>query len=418
MDQLESTGWGGTVWRMDHYPRNPSRSRVGNPIRTRFVGAVLAGLVIVSLGACSSGDQRGRSAEAKQLSLRVCGAVFEAVRQLECYQKHFRSVRETEGLEAALNQVVAWHESPEGAGFATYCHEVLHNLGETEMREAGNKKSRIMVFSKSKVTCTGGFVHGALTEYYKKMGGARVVEGYRTLCPDLVSEVSKVAGKDLDKTGWLTWNCDHMLGHELYKASAKDLVAGAALCGWFERESDQRYGCEAGFYMEHYLVMGRTLGEGYAKAEDISEVHSLCRAVDDEVARGCWSESGGMVYSKSGWDWAKAGDACRIYAPNASLLESCYEGLGRNIPPYAGYEAGQMKAWCREIGEDRATEICALQIARAVAMELDEVEIAEGICRELIKDETLLNRCVRGAAEIGEQLDGSGFGGGIGTWGR
>ena len=379
---------------------------------------VLSMLGVLGLVGCGGKQTEGMTPEGKNLALRRCESVFEATSQLECYQKHFEKVRETEGLEQALDGVVDWHNSPDGERFAAYCHEVLHGLGETAMREAGNENARISIFAKSRITCTGGFVHGALTEYYRRIEGREIIKNYKNLCQTLITSITETVGKDADGTGWLSWNCDHMLGHELYKASSEDLVQGAGLCKFFELESDQRYGCEAGFYMEHYLTMGRTTGEGYAKAETIEDVHALCRAVDVEVARGCWSESGGMVYANSDWSWAKSGEACRTQTPDEVMLTACYEGLGRNIPPYAGYEPDQMMADCGELGEVFAVENCAIQIARAMAMELNEVETGRDICQKLVVDEGRLNRCIRGVEETGEQLAGSGFGGGVNVWER
>jgi len=398
----------GTVWGM-----HTMRERL-----TRTTTAIVLTVFLAAVTGCS-GERMGALSEGgKELALKRCGAIFEATRQLECYQKHFQRIRETEGVAAALDQVVSWQRNPNGGSFTTYCHEVLHDLGVAEMQGASGETGRIKVLAGANITCTGGYVHGALTAYYENLDEGEIVERYQTLCRDMVGAVSTAAGRDSDTTGWLSWNCNHMLGHEIYKASGADLVAGASLCGVFELESDQRYGCEAGFYMEHYLVMGRTSATGYAKAEKLEDVHELCRDVPENVVRGCWSESGGMIYSYSDWDWGKAGEACRRLAEGEVTLKACYEGLGRNIAPYAGYEPDQMMEWCREIGDAYAVETCAIHIARAMAMELAMVDEGLRICDALIVDTERGNLCRVGVRNTGEQLAGSGFDGGVGTWDR
>jgi len=387
-------------------------------LRRVITGLFVVAAIVTGAVGCGSSDRQAMSQAAKSLTLRRCGAIFESTTQLNCYATHFAKVSTTEGLETALRELVEWHRNPEGGAFSPHCHEVLHGLGVGAMKAAGSERERIDVFAKSKVTCTGGFVHGALTEYYEQIGTETTMRDYTTLCGSLIESVSERIGTDSDSTGWLSWNCNHMLGHAIYKASLGDLPAGAAKCGVFEEGSDQRLGCEAGFFMEHYLVMGRTAGEGYAKAESIEDVHALCRDVLPEVARGCWSESGGMVYIHSNREWPEAGEACRREAPNTEFLEACYEGLGRNIAPYAGYEPDQMAVWCSEIGDSFAVETCIIQVAGSQAMELDRVESGLTMCKNYVRDSERLNRCLQSVQRIDDQIDESGFGGGVGAWDR
>jgi hypothetical protein len=374
--------------------------------------------ILILLAGCGEGAQKPLSPGAKALTLRRCGAIYDSITQLRCYEEHFQRVAAGEGLEVALDEVVTWHNDPAGVAFASHCHEVLHGLGVSAMREADGEDARIDVFTKSKVTCTGGFVHGALTEYYNQRGEESTMREYETLCATLVDAVSERLEYDSDQTGWLSWNCNHMLGHAIYNAYQADLPAGAAKCEVFAEGEDQRFGCEAGFYMEHYLTMGRTAGTEYAQAKRIEDVHSLCRAVNQAVARGCWSESGGMVYIYSGREWREAGDACRNLAPNAAHLEACYEGLGRNIAPYAGYEPEQMGTWCKEIGDEFAVDTCIIQVAGSQSMELDRVESGLAMCNMYISNEDRLNRCIQSVRRIDDQIEESGFGGGVGTWDR
>ena len=403
-------------WQVEHCEPVGTVNTMRETRRRATIGAV-AGILMLLVG-CGEAAQTPTNPAAKALTLRRCGAIFENTTQLQCYEAHFQRVAETEGLRTALDEVVAWHNDPNGMAFASHCHEVLHGLGVGAMRDAGGEDERVEVFTNSKVTCTGGFVHGALTEYYDQRGEESTMRDYETLCATLIDSVSERIGADSDSTGWLSWNCNHMLGHAIYNASQADLPAGAAKCAVFAEGEDQRLGCEAGFYMEHYLVMGRTAGEGYAKADGIEDVHSLCRAVDQTVARGCWSESGGMVYIHSGREWKAAGDACREQAPTTTFLEACYEGLGRNIAPYAGYEPDQMGAWCQEIGDSFAVDTCIIQVAGSQSMELDRVESGLAMCNTYISDKDRRNRCTQSVQRIDTQIDESGFGGGVGAWDR
>jgi hypothetical protein len=386
-----------------------------------YLKARLTALVVVLavLAGCGGSKQAVQTPEAKQFGLTRCGAVFEPISQLSCYVEHFDAIRTNEGAVIAVDELIAWHNDPRGAAFSTHCHETLHELGVREMREAGDETDRVAVFTGARTTCTGGYVHGALTEYFSEITVEQLDAQYTTMCSTLVDAVSSQLGRDADATGWLSWNCNHMVGHALYTAHTEDLVAGAAMCARFEGDGDQRRGCEAGFYMEHYLVVGRSPGTGYsASPGSVHDVHSLCRDVDPGVRRGCWSESGGVLYITAGRDWSAAGEGCRTEARDAMELEACYESLGRNIAPYAGYEPDQMRTWCNELGDQLAVETCAIQIAGSQAMELDREEAGLALCREMVKDADRLKRCTDGVSRTTDQLANSGFDGGVGTWGQ
>jgi hypothetical protein len=383
---------------------------------TRRVVRLVCSLVVAAavLGACAEGGPPERSDAAKAMRLSRCAALFENTSQLRCYGEHFDEVRLTEGLAASLDQIVELHNSPTGAPFAAHCHEVLHTLGRTAMSTAGNdERRRLGVFADSRITCTGGFVHGALTEYLTALDRDELIRSYEGLCTTLAAGVGDILDRDADASGWLSWNCNHMMGHALYWAHTDDLVSGANLCGVFDDESDQRLGCEAGFFMEHYLVVGRSPGTGYSSTpESLDDVHRLCRDVDGAVSRGCWSESGGVVYITAGRDWAAAGAACRSLA-TGTLLEACYEGLGRNIAPYAGFEPAQMRTWCADLGDQYAREICSIQIAGSQAMELYRPEAGLEICTDVV-DPARRQRCEDSVNGTKSQLDSSGFTGGVG----
>ena len=382
----------------------------------RAAALLLAACILFGCGGTSRSPQPLDPAT-KTAALSRCGMFPDNRLQLRCYQDHFDRVQRTEGIVAALDEIVSWHRNPAAGPFAQHCHEVLHDLGIDRMAAAETETDRIAVFADARVTCTGGFVHGALTQYYEQYTPGDVEQRRATLCVDLIGAISAAAGRDTDATGWLSWNCNHMLGHVLYEDNTDDLVRGAALCASFEPDSDERRGCEAGFFMEHFLVMGRTPTEtGYAaRPTTMADVHKLCRDVDQSVARGCWNESGGVVYAVAGYDWAAAGRACATAADTDDHALSCYESLGRNIAPYAGYEPEQMQTWCREIGDQLAVETCARVIAGSQAMELADVAAGELICTTMIRDAERQRTCIDGVRDTGEQLDGSGFGGGIGS---
>lgn len=389
--------------------------------RVRSVGrSTLAVMLVVCsmllAAGCASSESSQRAPATKELQLQRCGILPDLLAQLECYNEHFEQVRVTEGIEPALEQLVNWHNDARSGPFSNHCHEVLHTLGEESMLSAGlDRSAQIQVFAHAKVTCTGGFVHGALTRFLDAFDRPRLDAELESLCPDTIAAVSEAIGTDADPTGWLSWNCDHMVGHAVYWTHTGELVAGAAWCTRFEKDAPARTGCEAGFFMEHFLLVGRNPGEGLtATPQSPDEVHELCRLVDRSVAFGCWTESGGILYIASDRSWAAAGDNCRRLAPDEELLKGCYVGLARNIAPYAGFEPAQMRAWCSEIGGVDARETCAIQVAGSMAMELAKPDEGLAICAAEMSTPARLEECEQFVNGTDAQLSGSGFGGGVG----
>jgi hypothetical protein len=77
-----------------------------------------------------------------------------------------------------------------------------------------------------------------------------------------------------------------------------------------------------------------------------------------------------------------------------------------------------MGTWCKEIGDEFAVDTCIIQVAGSQSMELDRVESGLAMCNMYISNEDRLNRCIQSVRRIDDQIEESGFGGGVGTWDR
>ena len=340
-----------------------------------------------------------------------CGYKPEVGLQLQCYEDHFANIRQRDGASAAVAQVTALHQDAASGAFSQYCHEVLHDLGADTVAAASDP---LEAFDSLSIACTGGYAHGALEAYLAQLGSDVKAQAGQ-LCSELVAVLADRLDKQATQTGWLTWNCDHMLGHAIYHASVSDVAGGAATCAIFPERTSAHAGCTAGFFMEHFLAVGRQPDSPAAQATPagINGVFALCKQVDRNVARGCYSELGGVLYQRSDFSWARSATACRESGAVDDFTVACIEGLGRNVAAYSAYEIDEMRAACSEMASSSARDICSTQIAGATAMELADPVNGLVICVEDVAEAAQRSACESLVTSTEGVLRDSGFGGGV-----
>jgi hypothetical protein len=242
-----------------------------------------------------------------------------------------------------------------------------------------------------------------------------------TLCAKLVDAVETERHKEGqgtgDNNGWLRWNCDHMLGHAVYRDvadnnAAGSLAAGGALCDRIV-DKTQRRGCAAGYYMEYFLDVARepTSRAAAETPPGIDGLFWLCKQGTGLVARGCYGEAGGLVYQRAGFDWQASAQACAATQTSDDNILACYESLGNNIAAYSGYDNTAMRQACGELDHITARDACYIQIAGAAAMELADGDAGRTTCLEV--SAARREECVNNVTGTEESLRTSGFGGGV-----
>jgi hypothetical protein len=401
--------------------------------------AVAAGagalIVIVALSVWLTGSEAGtdtpRSDAGHRVALGRCNAL-DMSDQLECYSDYLDTVRHQWGATTALEVIGTWHTSGEAPAFTGLCHEVHHRLGGAEMSDRLDAGDPELVFSAANLACTGGYVHGALDTYFESVDPERLDLNAPRVCAEFLAQ-APTDRRDDELGGWLRWQCDHMIGHALYRNHLDDPVVGAGVCATItgkppdgsgdDDRASQRTHCGAGFFMEHFLTVLRNPG---ASAHTMTpqrpdDAVELCLNVHPEVGLRCWSEAGMVLHQVSDGDWERAATACweLTEGEQARVRTACFEGLGRALAPLTGFDPGAMELGCQSVGRagPGAADACFEELAVMYIAEFNDRERADDACSE-VEHQPARTSCRDRVQRALDDLSSAGLAGdvGVGSW--
>lgn len=348
-------------------------------------------------------------------ALDACAQMGQAqyLAQKDCYSAYFIERGDKVGTSAALEELVKFHQEKEGSSFRPHCHEVLHDFAKDRAAKDGVES----LLGEYRITCTGGFAHGILVSYTDKVGWGSIEKNLTTFCKDLTTKVvdaMMAKGKPRpSETGWLEWNCNHMLGHVVYENTRADMNAGAQLCTKFAEGTTERRNCGAGFFMEHFLDVTRGQN-GWTMPKDKSQIFKSCEGITGSIKEVCYAESGIAVSVAANYNYSEAFALCKNYAPEAQR-RVCYSSVGRIVVVTSGYVPDKSVAECRKglAVDPVATYACTAEVALAMLNETFAIEAAEKVCATIgPKNERDL--CDERRLAQQKQMAGSGATGGTG----
>ena len=382
------------------------------------LGVVVGGSVGNTLSPTPVGEL-AQSAESpvwkKQLMECVSMPSYNVLPQRDCYVKYFTGRAETVGVEGALDELVALHQDKIlGPAFINQCHEVLHGIAYNMTQKLGVED----MLGSYRVTCTGGFAHGILVSYVKKYGWESIRSTLPTYCETLTAKiaaamVAKGRPAPTDTT-WISWNCNHMLGHVIYENTRDDMVKGALLCTTWPKDSEERGGCGAGFYMENFLDISRSLN-GWKPPETVEDVFRTCREADKEMASHCYNESGMAAAYFTKYKYADTFRLCYDEA-GAEFRHPCYQSIGRILVVTNDFSATASREECL-LGtavEVDAADACLSEVAQAMLSETYAPEAAKLLCDAVVQP-TMIASCKQRTESLWKELEGSNAGGGTGA---
>jgi hypothetical protein len=217
-------------------------------------------------------------------------------------------------------------------------------------------------------------------------------------------------------TGWIDWNCNHMIGHIAYENNRNNVPETAKLClSWPVGDTKWR-NCGAGMFMEYYLDMTRNLN-GVSLPQDPNEIHSLCRKLDPDIQEPCYNESGAAVWQYNSGTAAGAFALCKKLVPEGEMLDACYSGVSRMVTVANGFVPSRMNAACISGAEvdAKARDLCGNEVAGSLVMETNAPDEAMNTCNTVVLTEELHKKCVERVESVAKQIEGSGLGGGTGA---
>jgi hypothetical protein len=348
--------------------------------------------------------------------LAECAAIplSRYLEQRDCYSAYFVARGEAVGTDPALEELIAVHKSSTaGPKFRPHCHEVLHDFAKARTAKEGVDA----LLGSYVITCTGGFAHGILTAYTAEVGWASIEENLTTFCGTLTQRVIDAMikkGKPRpEETGWLKWNCDHMLGHLVYENTRDDLNAGAQLCASWALDTSELDSCGAGFFMEHFLDVTRNQN-GWTAPRQESDVFKSCNAITGAIKEWCYSESGVSASLFASYNYPRAAALCNDFVPDEYQMV-CYGSIGRILVVTNGYSPEKSIATCLTLSavEPQAQDACLEEVAGSMLSETFAPDAAEQACDAVIDPKNMAT-CHERRIALEKQIAGSGLGGGTG----
>lgn len=356
------------------------------------------------------------AASSNEQKLAACAAVPQSryLEQRDCYSEYFIERGEAVGTDAALEELIAVHKNAtEGPKFRPHCHEVLHDFA----KDRASKEGVDALLGSYVITCTGGFAHGILVAYTAQVGWPSIKAELPTFCATLTQKVvDAMVAKGKPKpteTGWLKWNCDHMLGHLVYENTRDDMNAGAQLCSSWALKSSELDSCGAGFFMEHFLDITRNLNGWTAPKQD-SDVFKTCNTIDGPIREWCYSESGVSASMFTSYDYPRAAGLCDTFVPD-EYQKVCYGSIGRILVVTNGYSPEKSIAACVSLAvvEPQAQDSCLEEVAGSMLSETFAADAAKQAC-DAVLDAKNKATCDERRIALEKQMSGSGLGGGTG----
>lgn len=348
--------------------------------------------------------------------LALCAAIPSSryLQQRDCYSAYFIERGGVVGTDKAIEELIAVHKSPtEGPQFRPHCHEVLHDFA----KDRASQEPIDVLLGSYVITCTGGFAHGILVAYTKEVGWKSIAATLPTFCTTLTEKVlvamEKKGRQKPTETGWLKWNCDHMLGHLVYENTRDDLNAGAQLCTSWGEDTSERDSCGAGFFMEHFLDLTRNQNGWTAPKQD-SDVFKSCNSITGPIKEWCYSESGVSASMFSSYDYPRAAGLCNSFVPDEYQMV-CYGSIGRILVVTNGYSPEKSIAACISLSvvEPRAQDSCLEEVAGSMLSETFAPDAAKQAC-DAVLDAKNKAVCNERRIALENQIAGSGLGGGTG----
>ena len=351
----------------------------------------------------------------KQLLECVNMPGYEVLPQRDCYVKYFTGRAETVGVEGALDELIALHQDKLlGPAFISQCHETLHGIAYNMTQKIGVDN----MLGSYRVTCTGGFAHGILVAYVEKYGWESIRSTLPTYCKTLTAKIAEAMvakGREAPTdTTWISWNCNHMLGHVIYENTRDDMVKGGLLCTTWPDGSKERDGCGAGFYMEHFLDVSRSLN-GWKPPETADDVFRACREADKEMTEHCYNEAGMPASYFTKFNYADTFRLCYDEA-GPEFRHACYQSISRILVVTNKFSATISRDTCL-LGtavEVDAADACLAEVAQAMLSETYAPEAAKLLCDAVVQPEMIFS-CKDRTAKLWAQLSGSNAGGGTGA---
>jgi len=253
---------------------------------------------------------------------------------LGCYEQHYRSLVDRQGVAAAFADLKAQYATD--AEMQRLCHAITHAIGQAAARKYSGVAE---AFLHGDNACGSGYYHGVLQ-------GVALTLGRTKLLSDLDAVCAGVPGRERRSLDY--FNCVHGLGHAIMAVTGDDLFEALRDCDGLTGSMEQN-ACANGVFMENLIVDGAHGGH-YSKYLKPSEPLYPCSAVGEKYKTECFDMQTSYALGVERGDFAKVFALCADVG--VPYRAACYQSLGRDAATISLNQVPGTVARCA-LGTDR-----------------------------------------------------------------
>lgn len=281
----------------------------------------------------------------------------EAGESSTCWMAYYRAFVKKYPAADALADLKKRYDAGESA--ATFCHPLLHVVGEAAGKEYG---SVAVAYEHGDTFCRSGYYHGVLEGLFGEDGDALVTQ-LDTLC-------ASVQGKE--RYSYNYFSCVHGIGHGLMAYFDHDLFESLAACdnlsGAWEQSS-----CHGGVFMENVISDTPEEPSKFLKHDDPLYP---CDAVPEKYRTQCYLMQTSHMLTLFNGDFEKTFAECRKTGAHQA---TCFQSLGRDASGWSYGEPESARALCM-MGKTLDERSNCLIGAAADYLQSYGEEAARGLC--------------------------------------
>jgi hypothetical protein len=338
--------------------------------RRALLGALLLGAVIqIGIGVAFFANDDAGGQLRRAVPLHPVAGTFEPDgRTLEscdddqgCVEQAFGNVAYRDGPRKALALLEQRYTDLADPA----CHRVVHTIGSASL--ARNRGDVAKTFAQGSSSCSSGYYHGVLERSLVRVTSRRagpLAKVARGLC----------AGRTVEESLWLRFQCLHGLGHGLMIATGYTLPLALEVCDRL-RTAWEETSCNGGAFMEN-IATSYGVASGWLRADD--PVYP-CNAIAEEDKLKCYELVTSRIVRVLDGDWEETAQACSEVEPK--WVGTCFRSFGRDVAAKAHYRPSEVLPLCalaRPHGYERE---CVSSAAEVIAANFRNGVQGSELCR-------------------------------------
>lgn len=239
------------------------------------------------------------------------------------------------------------------------CHALVHEIGRSAYRKYQDFAEALRY---SESTCSFGYLHGVLEAHFS--GAAEVLDVMRTACDGYAGN------------SFLTWECQHGVGHGLMYYTSNDLPQALRLCQSFPTAHGQDT-CASGALMENFVADPDAHPSRYVSKTD---PFYPCQRQTPRHKEYCYAYAAMHFLLQHPDQYKQAMMSCHTIEKTYQL--HCFYGVGNETISEHMQDPAFVQSIC-ELGKDTERAACIAGMVNRYISYYGSLKPAHALCTRL-----------------------------------